>query len=60
MRILDLFFFRQMIQDIIGFLNGYLWIIFWILLPWWVSFLACDCGEALFLFVLSSFGGLGI
>jgi len=32
----------------------------WILLPWWVSFSDCDCSEVIFMFVLSSFGGLDI
>jgi len=49
-----------MIQDIIGVLSDNILGIFYVLLFWWVSFSACNCGEAIFLFVLSDFGGMGI
>jgi hypothetical protein len=49
-----------MIQDIIGVLSDNILGIFRVVLLGWVSFLACNYGKAIFLFVLSDFGDMHI
>jgi hypothetical protein len=59
-RILDLFNFQQLVQNFIGVFCWNLGGGVLILPPWGVLFPSYNCGKAIFLFIFSSLGPLGI